>query len=294
MPAFNPRYLPWGHVCAFRPPASEPPEVFPGIYACGSLDGLRRPTVAVVGTRAASTAGKDLARRVSEALSRAGATIISGLANGIDAAAHQGAIDGGGVTIGVLGGGHEHFFPPRNRALAERMIESGGAVCSPFAPGEAAFPYKFLQRNGVVAALSDAVVVIEAPARSGALNTAQWAAGRIPVFVFPGDVDRRNVAGCLALIRDGATLVRDAADILGDMRIDTAPAMQARLELLAAENPRNGALLKALALHEATADQLACATGYSAPEILAALTELELGGAVVRRDGGAFARSPAV
>ncbi len=117
-------------------------------------------------------------------------------------------------TVGVLGGGHRRFFPPRNAGLAGRMLAGGGAVLSPFAPDQAARPGQFLARNGVVAALADAVLVVEAPARSGALNTASWAAGRVPVLAVPGDVDRARRPGCLALISDGATLARSPQDVL--------------------------------------------------------------------------------
>jgi DNA processing protein len=262
------------------------------LYACGTLAGLARPSVALVGTRAASQGGKNLTRRVASELAAAGVTILSGLALGIDAAAHEGALEAGGLTIGVLGGGHRKFFPPRNGELAQRIVAAGGAVCSPFAPDDDAMPYKFLQRNGVVAALSDAVVVIEAPERSGALNTAGWAAGRIPVFVFPGDVDRRNVAGCLALLRDGATLVRGAADILADLGIDRGASVRQQAELLKQSSDRHARVLDALAREPLTPDQLAHITGTSVPQILVLLTELELSSVVSRREGGVFARSP--
>ncbi|HEY1867692.1 MAG TPA: DNA-processing protein DprA [Candidatus Cybelea sp.] len=185
-----------------------------GLWVCGDLTGLALPCIAVVGTRAATPYGRRLAHRFALDLARSGCCIVSGLALGIDAAAHEGALDAGAPTIGVLGGGHRRFFPARNHRLAERMVAGGGAVLSPYPPEHAVFPPQFLQRNGIVAALADAVVVIEAPARSGALNTAGWAAGRVPVLAVPGDVDRKHVQGCLALIRDGATLARDAGDVL--------------------------------------------------------------------------------
>lgn len=186
-----------------------------GLWVAGELDGLRAPCVAVVGTRAPSDDGQRRARRLAEALARSGVCVISGLALGVDGAAHEGALAAGAPTIGVLGGGHDHFFPPRNRELAARIVAGGGAVVSPFAPGNHPEPWQFLARNAVIAALADAVVVVEAAARSGALNTAGHGAERgIPVLAFPGDVDRPKAAGCNALIRDGAVLVRDADDVL--------------------------------------------------------------------------------
>jgi len=216
--------------------------------------------------------------------------VISGLALGIDAAAHQGALEAGAPTIGILGGRVRRFFPMRNRELAERMIEAGGAVCSPFGPDEDALPYRFLERNGAVAALADAVVVIEAPERSGALNTAGWAAGRIPVLVFPGDVDRRNVAGCLTLIRDGATLVRNSTDILDEMRI-TRAAQPASLDLYAPRSPLTAHIIDALEREPLSVDQLIEMTAATPASVLSELTELEFGGVVTRREGGVFART---
>ena len=157
---------------------------------CGSLAGLGRPSVAIVGTRAATPYGRRLARTFARDLGAAGCAIVSGLALGIDAAAHEGALDAGAPTIGVLGSGHDRFFPRRNLELARRIVDAQGAVLSPFPPEQEAAPWHFLARNAIVAALADAVVVIEAPARSGALNTAGWAAPRIPVLAVPGDVDR--------------------------------------------------------------------------------------------------------
>src|SRR5579863_5566187 len=241
-----------------------------GLWCAGRLDGLARSCVAVVGTRAATPLGKHLARDFARDLAAAGCCILSGLALGIDAAAHEGALDGGGLTIGVLGGGHRHFFPSRNRALAERTIAAGGAVLSPFPPDEPARPGQFLARNGIVAALADAVVVIEAPARSGALNTAGWAAGRIPVLAVPGDVDRRHVQGCLALIRDGALLARHAGDVLEALG-------QPALFPAAAAPPADGsAVLAALSAGPLSLDELVAKTGLAPSAALAELAVLEL------------------
>jgi DNA processing protein len=195
-----------------------------GLWVAGALDGLRAPCVALVGARAPSDAGRRRARSLAEELARRGVCIVSGLALGIDGAAHEGALAAGAPTIGVLGGGHDHFFPPRHRELAARITLSGGAVVSPYAPEVVPQPWQFLARNGVIAALADAVVVVEAAARSGALNTAGHAADRsIPVLAFPGDVDRPKAAGCNALIRDGATLVRNADDVLAALPLPLAP-----------------------------------------------------------------------
>jgi DNA processing protein len=254
-----------------------------GLHVAGSLAGLRQPAIAIVGTRAPSEAGRRLARRVAEALANSGLCIVSGLAHGIDRAAHEGALAAGGPTIGVLGGGHRRFFPKGNRALAARMIEAGGAVVSPFAPDEAARPPQFLQRNAIVAGLADAVAVVEAAARSGSLNTAGWAANLgLPVFAFPGDVDRPKAAGCLALIRDGATLARDADDILEGMGHPRRGASRASEQPPAELSPLGRAIWQLLRDAPLTLERLIDATGETPAAVLAELVRLEIAGFIAR------------
>jgi DNA processing protein len=264
-----------------------------GLWVAGGLGGLAAPVVAVVGTRVPSEAGRMLARRLAADLGRAGVCIVSGLALGIDAAAHEGALQAGAPTIGVLGGGHERFFPPRNEELARRMIAAGGAVVSPFAPDHPAFPHQFLARNGIVAALADAVVIVEAAARSGALNTASWAADRgIPVLAFPGDVDRPQVAGCLELIRDGATLVRHADDVLAELGLTRVlPAARVDEPPLPGLDPVAQRILAVLAAGPAAPDAVVAAGAVPPAEALARLGELVAGGAVVENGDGRFRRS---
>jgi len=256
-----------------------------GLWCVGSLEALSMPCVAVVGTRAATPLGKRLARELAADLGRAGCCIVSGLALGIDAAAHEGALDADAPTIGVLGAGHRQFFPARNRGLANRIVAGGGAVLSPFPPDLAAQPWQFLARNGVVAALADAVVVVEAPARSGALNTAGWAAGRVPVLALPGDVDRRHVQGCLALIRDGAVLARHAGDVLEALG-QIAPLF--RQPQVAARKP-DGPVLAALGTGACTLDDVVATTGLPPAQVLAELAVLELEGAVECRPPCSYA-----
>ena len=184
-----------------------------------------------------------------------------------------------------MGGGHCCFFPERNAPLAERMIAAGGAVLSPYPPHQPTQGFQFLARNGVVAALADAVVVIEAPARSGALNTASWAAGHIPVLAVPGDVDRRHVAGCHALIRDGAILARSAADVLEVLGLDTAAAPAPRRESAA---PHAKRILAELAEGERDIDALVAGCELDTPTLLTALALLELDGLVETRGGARY------
>ncbi len=264
------------------------PGVFDGLWVRGDLGGLKTPCVAIVGTRAPSEYGRSNARRFAHELGAAGCCIISGLALGIDAAAHEGALDARAPTIGVLGGGHDRFFPRRNRPLANRIVANAGAVLSPFAPEHPAIPHQFLQRNGVVAALVDAVVVIEAPARSGALNTAGWAAGRVPVFAVPGDIDRPHSAGCHALIRDGVTLARSAQDVLDELHIMKLP-IGAQAERFTPADPLQAKILTILDSGETTFDELCLTAGGSTAELLAALSVLELQGAIEARAGQRYA-----
>ncbi len=281
-----PRYLPRSTFETLR--GSRPLDVaFEWLWSVGSLEGLRLPTVAVVGTRGATAYGKRLTRTIARDLAKAGCCIISGLAMGIDTAAHEGALEGGGPTIGVLGSGHAVFFPPRNAELAERMLAAGGGILSPYPPHQIAQPFQFLARNGVVAALADAVLVVEAPARSGALNTAGWAAGQIPVLAVPGDVDRRHVQGCLALIRDGATLARNAQDVLealGRHATPTAPSRPEPADALAR------AIFRHLDQGEHDLDALLETLGASSNDVLAQLALLELDGRVAPCGGGRYAR----
>jgi DNA processing protein len=255
-----------------------------GLWVAGELDGLRAPCVAVVGTRVPSDDGRRRARRLAEELGRSGVCVVSGLALGVDGAAHEGALAAGAPTIGVLGGGHDHFFPSRNRELAARIVTAGGAVVSPFAPDNHPQPWQFLARNAVIAALADAVVVIEAAARSGALNTAGHAAERgIPVLAFPGDVDRPKAAGCNALIRDGAVLVRDAGDVLSALPgyvvapVAVGPALFARDD----DRPEARAILAALADRPSDASSLADTLAIEPHRLLVHITELELAGRIV-------------
>lgn len=259
-----------------------------GLWVCGDVAALRRPTVGIVGTRAATPYGRSLAHRFAREIAAAGCCIVSGLALGIDSAAHEGALAAPGPTIGVLGSGHRSFFPRRNLALALRMVAAGGAVVSPFPPEQPAHPGQFLQRNGVIADLCDALVVIEAPQRSGALNTAGWAAGRIPVFAVPGDVDRAHVAGCHALIRDGAILARSADDVLLELGLTRALSRQPA-QADAALDPLHEAVLRTLSQGEADIDTLAQRIGVAPALLLSTVSLLELRGAIEARGGLRYA-----
>ncbi len=207
------------------PADGEYPKIFhdaPGrplaLYVKGDVAALSKGAIAIVGTRRATPYGLDQARKFAEGLAADGWAIVSGLALGIDAAAHEGALAAGGVTVGVLGSALDCFYPEENRELARRMVAAGGAVVSEFPFGRKPDTTTFPQRNHVVAALARGVLAVEAPFKSGTLITIGIAAdlGRT-VMAVPGRVDSRSSAGCLKLLRDGARLVRNVRDVEEDM-----------------------------------------------------------------------------
>ena len=185
------------------------------LYVKGDVKALSMPCVALVGTRRATAYGLDQANRFGYDLAQAGWCVVSGLALGIDAEAHKGALAANGVSVGVLGSALDRFYPEQNRELAREIVKHHGAVVSEFPFGREPDQQTFPQRNHVVAALSEGVVAVEAPVKSGTLITTTIAAeiGRT-VMAVPGRVDSPRSAGCLDLIRNGATLVRCASDVL--------------------------------------------------------------------------------
>ena len=178
--------------------------------------------ISIVGTRRATSEGKALAKELAKKLSEKGIIIVSGLAMGIDTAAHQGTVEANGRTIGVLANGLDSIYPAQNENLAEKILESGGAIISEYPPGTPALPHQFLERNRIVSGLCDATIIIEAPERSGSLVTARLAAeqGR-EVLVFPGPLHHPNYKGSHKLIRDGARLVASIGDVFEDLNLNT-------------------------------------------------------------------------
>ncbi len=192
-----------------------------GIYLLGKLPSEDKSRLAIVGTRKATIAGKAIARQIARELGEVGMVIISGLAMGIDTAAHEGALEAKTETIAVLANGLDTIYPRQNENLAKQIIETRGAIISEYPAGTPAFPNQFLARNRIISGLSIATIVIEAPLRSGVLVTARLAAeqGR-EVFVFPGPSNHPNYRGSHQLIRDGARLVTSSQDILEDLGIE--------------------------------------------------------------------------
>jgi len=202
----------------FPPLLKEIPNPPRKIFVLGKLPDDREPKIAVVGTRKFTSQGKLLAKEIARKLVEKGFVIVSGLAMGIDTAAHEGALAGGGKTIAVLACGLDNIYPHQNENLAKKIVETRGAIISEYPTATPAFPNQFLERNRIVSGLSVATIVIEAPKESGALVTARLAAeqGR-EVFVFPGAVNNPNYCGSHKLIRDGARLVASMEDILEDL-----------------------------------------------------------------------------
>ena len=206
------------------------------LYVKGDVAALSRPGVAMIGTRRATSYGRGVANRLSYDLAKAGWSIISGLAIGIDAESHRGALDAEGVTVGVIGSGLDRFYPEENRELAREIVKKGGAVVSEFPFGRSADTTTFPIRNHVVAALATGVVAIEAPLKSGTLITTSIAAdlGRT-VMAVPARVTDRMSSGCLALLKDGAVPVRGVDDVIE--AIGTPPGMFAKDAQGEVDNP---------------------------------------------------------
>jgi DNA processing protein len=213
----------------------------PLIFLRGDAALLDREATAIVGTRACTEYGADAAREIAASLARAGVVVTSGLAHGVDRHAHESALDAGGATLAVIGCGIDVVYPHRHQRLYER-IACHGLLVSEFLPGEPALPHHFPRRNRIIAALSRAVVVVEAPARSGALITAEHALdlGR-EVFAVPGPIGRRTSEGTNALIRDGASMVNSPDDVarwLAEQRPTAVRDGARRLEGTRAQTPR--------------------------------------------------------
>jgi DNA processing protein len=244
----------------------------PGLFLRGSGDValLARSAVAVVGARACSGYGASVARSLGRDLTRGGLVVVSGMARGVDAEAHRGALEGGGPTIAVLGCGIDRDYPAAHAELARR-IAATGLLVSEYAPGVEPAPWRFPARNRIVAGLCDATVVVEARERSGALITADLALeeGR-EVFAVPGEISSALSAGTNDLLKLGATPLTAASDVLGLFGIEAA-----------APADRDGLL----DLLPATADELVRRTGKPAAEIARVLVELELAGSAAAHEG---------
>ncbi len=265
----------------------------PLLFVRGDPRQLHNPQISVVGSRNPSVIGKETAYEFSRTLAGAGIVITSGLALGIDAVSHRGAMDGGGQTISVFGTGLDRVYPAANRDLAHTIVEQGGALVSEHPPGTLPLAGNFPRRNRIISALSLGTLVIEAALRSGSLITARLAAeqGR-EVFAIPGSIHNPLARGCHRLIREGAKLVETAQDVLEEL----APQLQAALESSPSEehdstvtgslDEEHQRLLASLGDAPSAIDQLVERSGLTAESVSSMLLLLELQGYVISAAGG--------
>ena len=282
----------------------------PVLFVRGDPAALDRDrAVAIVGTRRPTEQGRSMAGRIADAVAGLGATIVSGLALGIDAAAHAAAVRSGRPTVAVIGGGHGRLYPAAHRGLASGIASRGGAVISEFAPDVIPTRGTFPRRNRIISGLADATVVVEAGARSGALTTAAWALeqGRA-LHIVPGRPGDPTVAGCLAFLRETAPEARIVAGVaeLGEdlglrdgpsARDSTSPAStpagQLALDgLLATLGAAERAIAREVVSGTGTVDELVTETGWPAATVLGALTALEIRGLVLEAFGRYRAAGP--
>ncbi len=282
-------------------PLAAIPDPPPRLYVQGEVAALARAQLAVVGSRRPTAGGRQTAHAFAAALARAGLAVTSGLASGIDAAAHQGALDAGGSTIAVCGTGLDQVYPPGHRRLAA-AIAAGGALVSEFPPGTPPRRQNFPRRNRIISGLGLGVLVIEAAQRSGSLITARLAAeqGR-DVFAVPGSIHNPMARGCHRLIREGAILVEGPAEVLAALRLDTFLALPpGPAQAAAAQGISAGALdseckilLNACGFEPVDVDVLVARTGLKASAISSLLLLLELKGEIESFAGGRYCRLPA-
>jgi DNA processing protein len=257
----------------------DPPQAL-FLRGAAEVEVLAQPAVAIVGARACSPYGAQVARMLGRELASAGLVVVSGLARGVDGEAHRGVLDAGGVTVAVLGCGIDRDYPAAHAALAQRICERG-LVVSEYEPGVEPAPWRFPARNRIIAGLAAATVIVEARERSGALITADFALedGR-EVFAVPGEITGTLSTGTNRLLRQGATPLTSTEDVLE------------LFGLAASQRPRPSTLgvdataaLARLADGAASADELARATGLEPGPLAAGLAELELAGLVAEAEG---------
>ena len=255
-----------------------PPTLF--LRGGADVEVLWRPAVAIVGARACSTYGAQVARMLGRELAASGLVVVSGLARGVDGEAHRGALDAGGVTVAVLGCGIDRDYPAAHTELARRICERG-LVLSEYEPGVEPAPWRFPARNRIIAGLTAATVIVEARERSGALITADFALedGR-EVFAVPGEITSMLSTGTNRLLRQGATPLTSTEDVLELFGLSPAQGPQAPTLSVAAAK-----VLERLAEGAVSADELARATELEPGPLAAGLAELELAGLVAEAEG---------
>lgn len=264
------------------------------LYVVGNIDALHLPALAIVGSRNPTRGGRQNAYEFARHLGASGFCIVSGLAQGIDAAAHEGALDGAAMTVAFLGHGIDTVYPASNRALAQRIADNG-ALCSEFPLGSTPRRENFPQRNRLISGLSIGTLVVEAARRSGSLITARLASeqGR-EIFAIPGSIHNPLSRGCHQLIRQGAKLVESAADIVSELGPMVGHLMQKTVTANSTAPVPTGrdndydSLLAALSYDAATADEIALHCGLTIDHVSSMLLILELEGMVDAHAGGRY------
>lgn len=244
----------------------------------GTLPLERLPSVAIVGTRKPSNYGKEVTQRLAYDLAKKGIIIISGLALGIDGVAHRAALEAGGTTIAVLANGLPQIYPATHKELGGQITKQGGAILSEYEPETSARTYQFLQRNRIVSGLSDAIVITEAAARSGTLNTAMHALEQgKEVFVVPGNITSPLSTGCNTLLKQGARPATCADDILEVIAPDL---LQSQATLALGNSPLETTIIQLLTSGVRDGEELQRRSGSPISEFNTALTMMEITGSI--------------
>lgn len=277
------------HICildsAYPPLLREIPDSPAFLFVRGDISNLSRPQIAIVGSRKMTPLGGKTAREFARKLGQAGMGITSGMALGIDSSAHKGALDAGATTIAVLGTGIDSCYPRSNFELQQQILTSGGVLVSEYPFGIAPLPSNFPRRNRIITGLSMAALVVEASEKSGSLVSARLAAeqGR-EVFVVPGSINSPASSGCHQLIRDGATLVTEPAQVLENINPMLDIALRENCDQLSAvcgqSMPNHHWLLEALGSECLSVDDLCDRCDKPPQDVAAAITELELDGLI--------------
>jgi DNA processing protein len=255
------------------------------LYVLGELPS--QPMVAIVGTRKNSPYGDTHAHQFAKELAQAGVVIVSGLATGIDSIAHRAALQAGGKTVAVLAGGLNNIYPAHHRNLAKEILATGGALISEQPVGEPSQPGYFVARNRIIAGLSRAVIIVEAPVKSGALHTAKFAAQvGAHIMVPPADIGRESAAGSNNLLRDGAIPITSAPDVLNLLGL----AIPINPEIQRANNAYERKVLKLLRAGNNSTEQLIQGTGLSPGEFASLISLMEITGQIRNLGGSMWAK----
>ncbi|MDH3439559.1 MAG: DNA-processing protein DprA [Gammaproteobacteria bacterium] len=279
---------------AFLSQISDPPEQ---LFVIGNVDALHMPALAIVGSRNPTEQGRQNAYEFAKHLGRSGFCIVSGLAQGIDAAAHEGALAAQAMTVAFLGHGIDQVYPAVNQPLAKRIAANNGAVCTEFPLGTPPRRENFPQRNRLISGLSMGTLVVEAASRSGSLISARLASeqGR-EIFAIPGSIHNPLSRGCHKLIRQGAKLVESAEDIVSELGpiIEHMAQMPDRPEtpgsVASAPDTDYEMLLEAMAYDPVSADELTSRSGLTIEQVSSMLLILELEGKIEAQAGGHYSR----